>query len=67
MATDIMPQTPAVITLPGGLPALIENAGERTAWRFVEFFIATIRNANTRGLRPGGGALPGLVRGQGDL
>lgn len=48
MATDIMPHTPAVITLPGGLPALIESAGERTAWRFVEFFTATIRNANTR-------------------
>jgi hypothetical protein len=27
---------------------LIERAGERTAWRFVEFFTATIRNANTR-------------------
>jgi hypothetical protein len=24
------------------------TAGERTAWRFVEFFTATIRNPNTR-------------------
>jgi site-specific recombinase XerD len=48
MATDIVTQTPAVITLPGGLPALIESAGERTAWRFVDFFTATIRNVNTR-------------------
>jgi site-specific recombinase XerD len=48
MATDITPHTPSVITLPGGLPALIERAGERTAWRFVDFFTATIRNVNTR-------------------
>lgn len=48
MAADIVPQTPAVITLPGGLPALIEGAGDRAAWRFVDFFTATIRNANTR-------------------
>ena len=39
---------PAVIALPGGLPALIERAGDRAARRFVEFFTATIRNANTR-------------------
>jgi site-specific recombinase XerD len=48
MATDIVPQTPSVITLPGGLPALVERAGDRAAWRFVEFFTATIRNVNTR-------------------
>jgi site-specific recombinase XerD len=48
MATDIVTHAPAVITLPGGLPALIERAGERTAWRFVDFFTATIRNVNTR-------------------
>jgi hypothetical protein len=34
--------------LPGGLPALIANAGERTAWRFVEFFTATIHTPHTR-------------------
>ncbi|HEY4360378.1 MAG TPA: tyrosine-type recombinase/integrase [Bryobacteraceae bacterium] len=30
------------------LPALITRAGESAAWRFVEFFTATIRNKNTR-------------------
>ena len=30
------------------LPAAIGRAGEQAAWRFVEFFGATIRNRNTR-------------------
>ena len=30
------------------LPALIAAAGDRAAWRFVEFFTANIRNPNTR-------------------
>src|ERR1039458_8345707 len=30
------------------LPALIAGAGERAAWRFVEFFTVNIRNKNTR-------------------
>jgi integrase/recombinase XerD len=30
------------------LPAIINRAEERTAWRFVEFFTANIRNKNTR-------------------
>jgi integrase/recombinase XerD len=30
------------------LPALIATAGERGAWRYVEFFTVTIRNRNTR-------------------
>lgn len=30
------------------LPALIHMAGERAAWRFVEFFTVHIRNKNTR-------------------
>ena len=30
------------------LPAIIGRAGERAAWRFIEFFTATIRNRNTR-------------------
>lgn len=30
------------------LPVLIVGAGEWTAWRFVEFFTANVRNANTR-------------------
>ena len=31
-----------------GLPALVEKAGARTAKSFVEFFVANIRNPNTR-------------------
>src|SRR5580658_6196067 len=30
------------------LPAIITSAGEGAAWRFIEFFTATIRNKNTR-------------------
>jgi hypothetical protein len=30
------------------LPALIAGAGEKGAWRFVEFFTVNIRNRNTR-------------------
>src|SRR6059036_1488546 len=30
------------------LPAIISRAGDRAAWRFIEFFTATIRNKNTR-------------------
>lgn len=30
------------------LPAAITRAGERAAWRFIEFFTANIRNKNTR-------------------
>jgi hypothetical protein len=30
------------------LPAAIGRAGEAAAWRFIEFFAATIRNRNTR-------------------
>src|SRR5436190_6891021 len=30
------------------LPAIIGRAGDAAAWRFVEFFAATIRNRNTR-------------------
>jgi site-specific recombinase XerD len=48
MATDITTYAPAVISLPEGLPSLITDAGDKTAWRFVEFFTATIRNPNTR-------------------
>ena len=31
-----------------GLPAIISTAGERASFRFIEFFIANIRNPNTR-------------------
>jgi hypothetical protein len=30
------------------VPALIRHAGDRAAWRFLEFFAANIRNKNTR-------------------
>ena len=30
------------------LPGLINGAGERAAWRFIEFFTVDIRNRNTR-------------------
>jgi len=30
------------------LPAAVARAGERAAWRFIEFFTANIRNRNTR-------------------
>src|SRR5260370_23626498 len=30
------------------VPAVIAHSGEAAAWRFVEFFAATIRNKNTR-------------------
>jgi hypothetical protein len=33
MATDITTYTPALITLPGGLPDIITDAGDKTAWR----------------------------------
>jgi site-specific recombinase XerC len=48
MTPDRTILAPATVLLPGGLPALITTAGERTAWRFVEFFTATIRNPHTR-------------------
>ena len=36
--------------LPGGevIPALIADAGEQAAWRYIDFFTANIRNPNTR-------------------
>ena len=49
-------QLPAILQ-PGALtisvdghlvPALIADAGEPAAWRYIEFFTANIRNANTR-------------------
>jgi hypothetical protein len=30
------------------VPALIADAGDQAAWRYLEFFAANIRNANTR-------------------
>jgi site-specific recombinase XerD len=40
--------TPALITDTSIVPALIADAGEPAAWRYVEFFAANIRNPNTR-------------------
>lgn len=42
--------TSEIIPLPSApvLPALIHRAGERAAWRFLEFFTVNIRNKNTR-------------------
>ena len=44
------PQGHAVISHAAGpvVPALIAGAGERAAWRFLEFFTVNIRNKNTR-------------------
>jgi hypothetical protein len=44
-----MNSLPSIAHSPGPiLPALIAGAGERAAWRFLEFFTVTIRNPNTR-------------------
>jgi hypothetical protein len=42
--------TTEILTCASGpeLPALIAHAGERAAWRFLEFFTVNIRNKNTR-------------------
>jgi len=55
---DLMPEPweVAVVETPrsrsaevvGSVPAVIGSAGERAAWRFLEFFAANIRNRNTR-------------------
>lgn len=51
MSTELV-RTPrqGIAAAAGGpiLPAIIADAGERAAKRFLEFFAATIRNANTR-------------------
>jgi integrase/recombinase XerD len=41
---------PAIVDTPSGyvVPSLVSRAGERTSWRFVEFFTVNIRNVNTR-------------------
>ena len=54
---DQLDQLPAIVQ-PGALadpdrrshlvPALIADAGEQAAWRYIEFFTANIRNPNTR-------------------
>ncbi len=39
---------PATLSTGASVPALIATAGERAAWRFLEFFTVNIRNKNTR-------------------
>jgi len=39
---------PATRSTGASVPALIATAGERAAWRFLEFFTVNIRNKNTR-------------------
>ena len=46
---------------PNVVPALIADLGDEAAWRYVEFFTANIRNANTR--RAYARASPGSSRG----
>src|SRR6202049_1954279 len=50
MTQDRIPIPSRKLTPAGleSLPAPIERAGEKAAWRFVEFFTANIRNKNTR-------------------
>jgi len=50
MNSDILPIPSRNLQRAGfsELPALIARAGEQAAWRFIEFFTATIRNKNTR-------------------
>ena len=47
----IEPIRPGALTpLPDGqlIPALIADAGEQAAWRYIDFFTSNIRNPNTR-------------------
>src|ERR1700674_1962253 len=50
MSAEMVPIPPRDLARAGleNLPAAIGRAGEAAAWRFIEFFAATIRNRNTR-------------------
>lgn len=50
MTTELVPvgHTELAPELVERMPTMIVVAGERTAWRFVDFFTSTIRNPNTR-------------------
>jgi integrase/recombinase XerD len=51
MNSDLVPTPPRRDLARAGfekLPTAIGRAGERAAWRFIEFFTANIRNKNTR-------------------
>jgi hypothetical protein len=46
-----VPVQPRNLTAPidtGLVPALIAAAGDQTAWRYVDFLTANVRNPNTR-------------------
>ena len=42
------PANAAAVQVPPSLPSLVLGAGEKTTWRFIDFFTSTIRNPNTR-------------------
>lgn len=44
----VRPNLPAPLGDRHLIPALIADLGEQASWRYVEFFAANIRNANTR-------------------
>ena len=51
MRTEIVKASKASVSATGGgpiLPVIIAQAGDHAACRFIEFFIATIHNPNTR-------------------
>jgi integrase/recombinase XerD len=50
MSSELVPISRRDLARAGmeNLPAAIGRAGETAAWRFIEFFAATIRNKNTR-------------------
>jgi hypothetical protein len=50
MSTDLILIPSQKLTRAGldKLPATITRVGEQAAWRFIEFFTASIRNRNTR-------------------
>jgi Phage integrase, N-terminal SAM-like domain len=48
MITSFISGTPAAAADTYIVPSLIADAGDPAAWRYVEFFTANIRNANTR-------------------
>jgi hypothetical protein len=47
MTTEITSYAPVVISLPGGLPALITDAGECMSRRFVAFFTVILCNPHS--------------------
>lgn len=50
MSFEIIPTAPTTLAIGSGpiVPAIIADAGDHAARRFLEFFTATIRNAHTR-------------------